>query len=211
MLADLGRVIIARSNGADAGSAAALYERVLEEHPEFWGVRDALAGLLISAGRIDEAIAEAQGALPRIPPTKWTATAHARTLLTLGRMQAMAGKPEEGLANLRRAAEVRPTDAVIRENLAVAILQIEGNLDGAIAQAYEALKLAPGNHNLRFQLGGLEMQRGRIDEAIAIFDELERLDPGVAARRQVIAGALREAGRDEAARRFDDPPAPAAK
>lgn len=211
MLADLGRVIIARSNGADAGSAAALYERVLEEHPEFWGVRDALAGLLISAGRIDEAIAEAQGALPRIPPTKWTATAHARTLLTLGRMQAMAGKPEEGLANLRRAAEVRPTDAVVRENLAVAILQIEGNLDGAIAQAYEALKLAPGNHNLRFQLGGLEMQRGRIDEAIAIFDELERRDPGVAARRQVIAGALREAGRDEEARRFDDPPAPAAK
>ncbi len=154
-------------------------------------------------GRTDDAIAEATAALGRIPAEKWTAAAHARTLLTLGLLQNLAGNPAEALESLRRAARVRPGDAVIRENLAVAILAVERDIGGAIVEGEAALALNPGNHNLRFQIGMLELRRGEAEAALRQFEDLLRRERDQPERRRAIAEALRAAGRSDDARRFE--------
>ncbi len=203
LIADLGRVILARSQGADLGAALALYEQALADHPEYWSLRENYATLLSATGRTDDALHEADAALARIPPRKWTAQAHARTLLTLGLLQNLAGKPTEALASLRKAAQVRPQDAVIRENLAVAILTVEHDTTAALAEATAALDLNPANHNLRFQIALLELRQGDTQAALRQFDELVRREPDNQDRRRAIADSLRAADRSDDARRFE--------
>ena len=183
-----------------AEEALALGSRTLAEHPDYWATREQWAMLMQRASRSPEALADTERALALIPPERFTREAHARTRLILARLLVPMGRGTEALAHLREAVSLRPKDAVLRENLAAATMQIERDLPGALAQMGEAVRLAPSNHRMRLQYGQILLQAGRADEAIVQFEELERRDPGDAQRRAFIGRLLDSAGRpDDAA------------
>lgn len=197
--ADLGRVMLLRGGVDDA---MAVWSRALARRPDFWSVREHWAGIMAQTGRAPEALRATEAALASIPPERFTRTAHARTRLTLARLHLAAGDAAAALAELHRAVEVRPDEPVIRENLAAAALQIEGDMDTALEQMSEAVRLTPGDLRRRFQYGQLLVQADRIDAAVAEFQELERRDPGNVQRRQAVAQMLEQVGRGEDAAKF---------
>jgi polyferredoxin/Flp pilus assembly protein TadD len=197
--ADLGRIMLLRGAVDDA---MALWTRALADRPDFWSIREHWAGIMAQTGRAPEALRATESALAAIPPERFTRTAHARTRLTLARLHLATGNPAAALAELRRAAEVRPDEPTVRENLAAATLQIEGDMDSAVVHMTEAVRLTPSDLRRRFQLGQLLLQAGRIDDAIAQFQELDRRDPANDQRRQAVAQMLEQVGRPDDAARF---------
>lgn len=158
LIADLGRVMLLAGRVDDAMS---LFSRHLGERPEFWSVREIWAILMLQSGRLDEAVSEAEAALRRLPPERFTKTAHARTRLTLSRLYLASGRGEEALAQVVEGTRIRPNDPVMHENVAAMIFRVRGDLDVAIAAMKRAIELDPGNEERRKMLEQLlAMQQG---------------------------------------------------
>ena len=79
-------------------------------------------------------------------------------------------------ASLRRALELRPGDAAILLDLA-SLKAIRGRRDEAYADIQDVVERDPLNLNARRWLAGAYAARGRVDEALQIYDQLELVDP----------------------------------
>lgn len=191
LVADLGRILVLQGL---PGEAASLYKAQLAAHPEFWAVREQLALLsFATTGAADESIAEAEAALARIPPDRFTRTAHARTRLTLGRLYAAVGRGDDALAQIVEGARVRPNDPVMHENVAAVVYQVRGDVRTAAAAMRRAVELEPSNNARRITLGSLLQQSGDIAGALQMFEEALRREPGNAELRETV-DALRKSG-----------------
>lgn len=208
-VADLARLKLLRN---DAEGAMAICAREMQARPQSWATRELWALLMASTGRAGEALEATKAALDTIPPERFTRTAHARTRMTLARLRGMTGDPAGALAELNAAADVRPKDAIVLENLAAATAQIAGDLPGAIEFMRRAVDAEPTDLRRRFQFGQILLQAGHVDEAIAQWRELERRDPGQDERRLAIEQMLTSAGHAERVRNWNQTePSPAAR
>ncbi len=70
-----------------------------------------------------------------------------------------------------------PGSARARHNLGLAH-EVKGELDEAMGQYREAIRLAPGMADSRYTLGNAYRARGRLDDAALEYREAIRLDPG---------------------------------
>jgi len=191
LIADLGRVIMLDPPHTE--DAIALYEDTLAEHPEYWSVREAWSLVMFEGGRTRAVIDEADGALEAMSGRPRLAHARARTLLTKSRAERVLGRPDDALTTLREAVEEDPHSAVVRENYAAALLQIVGDAEGAAAQLARAVRDAPHDAQLRFQLGRLRLIAGDAEGAIEAFGACVELDPSDD-RRAMIAEVMEQAG-----------------
>jgi tetratricopeptide (TPR) repeat protein/ferredoxin len=199
LIADLGRVIEHQGRTAEAMD---LYARTLAEHPEFWSVREQLSLLRLSKGEVQEAIAEAEAALPGLPAEGFTKTAHARTRLTLARLYAAQGRGEEALTHIAEAAKTRPEDPLLHENVAAMVVQVRGDLPLAIAAMRRAVDLDPVNLERRLRLGRLQLEAERVEDAVGSFLAALARNPGNEALREEVARLLESFGRGDEARRI---------
>lgn len=193
LTADLARVMLVRDPGR-VEEAIALLQTTLEKHPEYWSVRQDLAGWRMARGEVDTAADEAARALTLIPDGWKHAEARARTRLTLARLLEAQGKPEDALAEYQRAVADRPRSAVMRENLAAAKFRLANDLPGAITEMRAAVALAPGSAVMHQRLGHLLLMNGNRDDAIETFRTARKLDVSGSLDWQGVAERLREAG-----------------
>ncbi|MBL8746272.1 MAG: 4Fe-4S binding protein [Phycisphaerae bacterium] len=198
LVVDLGRVMVLQGR---AEEAAAMYERQLSSNPAFWSVREQWALWMLQHGDGARAIAEAESALTRLPPERFTRTAHARTRLTLSRLYGALGRGEESLAQVVEGARVRPNDPVMHENVAAVVYRVRGDVAMAAAAMARAFELDPSSTLRLLQLAQLELESGKTAEAISHFEEAARREPTGSPRREEVARVLESAGHKDAAER----------
>ncbi len=92
-----------------------------------------------------------------------------------GAILLVAGQPDEGLAELAAAKQLRP-DAP-RRNLVAGVHMAQGDLDSASREIAAALEEYPGFAPGRATLAAIHLSRGEQDLARSELEEAERLDP----------------------------------
>jgi Flp pilus assembly protein TadD len=108
-----------------------------------------------------------------------TGDPRAATYASYGEALLSGGQTEEALSLLRRALAYVPNDAVMHNNLAIALKQ-SGNLPGAIAEYREAVRLRPEYADAWFNLSTTFWKQGDADAALDACREALRLDPDFA-------------------------------
>jgi len=103
------------------------------------------------------------------------------------------GKVDEAITELKRAAELAPSSAVITANLAFAYDK-QGKADEALTAYRKALELEPANTIARNNLGNLLSRQGQYEEATREFEELLRRDPDNAAAKSNLEIATKNQG-----------------
>ncbi len=111
-----------------------------------------------------------------------------------GNVLALAGRPEEALAQYEEAIRLEPGDADAYYNAGKALTRL-GRLPEAIARYEQALRANPNMPDAQAALGIALQETGRGDEAIAHFEEALRLDPNYADAHNHLGVALAKAGR----------------
>jgi tetratricopeptide (TPR) repeat protein len=140
---------------------------------------DALTQLLLSRGKVKEAIDTARRAVERNPKL---AQAH----INLANALRVTGQTDEAVATYRKVIELNPKDAAAHARFAD-VMYRQKKLDDAITAYREAVRLAPGNFPYRDWLGHVLKEAGRIDEAIDAYREAHRLKPADAGIRDKLA------------------------
>ncbi|MCA3279571.1 MAG: tetratricopeptide repeat protein [Roseomonas sp.] len=96
---------------------------------------------------------------------------HVGALHLSGLVATQAGRTDEGVRRLQRATQIRPNDAVIHNNLALALINQGRDMD-ALASFQTALVLDPAAIDIRQHMGNLLQKLGRHADAIAAFDSI---------------------------------------
>jgi tetratricopeptide (TPR) repeat protein len=107
---------------------------------------------------------------------------------------------EKGLTELRRAAELRPDDAMAHLQIAFELL-VRGDFAEARASAMKAVELAPGLFAARNALGRVLVEMGETEAGVRELEEAVRLAPDSAETHFALARAYAKAGRAEDAAR----------
>jgi len=128
-----------------------------------------LGDILLSTGRLDEAIAQFRRALEIDPGF---ALAH----MNLGVALFQTGQVDDATTEFRKAVEIDPAAALAHNNLGFALFQ-KGRFDEAVAEYQKALALDPNFILAHSNLGKALVEKGRLDEAIFQFQEALRLKP----------------------------------
>jgi len=131
-----------------------------------------------------------------------TASAAIVLCLALTRQQLRHWKDGESL--FRHALQVTEDNYLARNNLGYA-LDGEGQIDEAISQLQESIRLKPDFAYAHYNLGSTLAKKGQTDEAIRQFQEALRLKPDYADARNNLGIALAEKGQfEEAIRQYGD-------
>ena len=121
---------------------------------------------LFLLGKYDAAEAAWKELIEKFPDEKT-----AKLLVTLGEIQAKAGKVEEAIATFREALKLDPSDGEALRDLASQLLGLARN-DEAVQLLRDATRLDANNPLLGFELGRILGKVGRNDEAMATYKGL---------------------------------------
>ncbi len=109
------------------------------------------------------------------------------------------GQMDEARAIYEQAVAVDPNNAVVLNNLAFLLAHTGGDLDQALTYAQHAKQLLPALSDTSDTLGWIYLKKNLSDNALAIFDELVRKEPGRSTYRYHLALALVQKGDRSAA------------
>jgi tetratricopeptide (TPR) repeat protein len=147
----------------------------------------ALASVLLTEGRVPEAIQIFEKALPITPDDAY---GHARFAVALQ----LAGKVREAIGQYEQALRIQPDFAYAHYNLGNALLQAD-KVREAITHFEQALRLKPDYAEAHCNLGVALAQTGKIEEAIAHYEHSLRIEPDNAEAQYNLGNALVQAGR----------------
>ncbi|MEI8341493.1 MAG: tetratricopeptide repeat protein [Verrucomicrobiota bacterium] len=99
------------------------------------------------------------------------------------------GRMEEGIAEYRRAIQIRNWEPSMHTNLGNALGQVK-RYDEAIAEYKEAIRLNPQDPASHCNLGYVLLQQGRLNEAITELQKALTIDPNMQQARQNLDAAL---------------------
>ncbi len=148
---------------------------------------DILASVLIRLGRVDEALAKYRELIRHYPEGSMARC-------NFGAILFLHGDADEAVKQLREAIRLDHNNPYAHRNLA-GIWRSRGRPDEAIAEYHEALRIK-GDHagTVLNELGDLLSWTDRIDEAIAVFRQLSRIQPDNTSARATLGGFLLEKG-----------------
>lgn len=169
----LGATSLRQGHMADAESR---FRAAIEEDRSHHAAQQALVGILIDAGRLEDAeavLAESLSANPRQP----------KSAMILARLQIERGDVDMAMRTLENTRTYAGTDAVYMSFMA-AVLQRAGRHEDAVVQYQNALAFMPRNAIWLMGLGISLRALGRNGQALQVFDEsaaIGSLEPGLQA------------------------------
>jgi tetratricopeptide (TPR) repeat protein len=149
------------------------------------GAQERVAGLLLNAAKIPEALAAARKAVERHP------SAAAEDVL--GRALIAAGQAEEAEKHLAAAWEGQRDDAGLAFDYSQVLLRKQ-EFDKAAEVISAALETHPGDAQLTLALGVSRYGQRRFEDAIAAFLQVVRIDPQVEQPYVFLGKMLDQAG-----------------
>ncbi|MEO8445757.1 MAG: tetratricopeptide repeat protein, partial [Gammaproteobacteria bacterium] len=158
----LGLVLQAKGSNAEA---LARYKAVLEKDPGRTEALEGLVNILLATGRGGEAIDYLESRYPK---------GDILSSLLLGKVQATQGDVVAAREVLERAIAKNPTDS--RPLLGLATLEVPDSPE-QLAVLQRAWKAVPGDRAVGTFLAGTLERRGKVDEAIAVYDRLVKENP----------------------------------
>ncbi len=162
--------------------AVSIYEKILQDNPDFPEVHTKLSYLLYRLGDFEEGLRETKAALARTPDN---AEAHKNAGLLLQDMR----KFDAGAAEFNEALRLKPDYQSARYDLGL-LLYNKGDLDGSIAEYKKALALDPNDADVHNNLGNAYHDKGDINSAIHEYREAKRLNPKDLNARRNLGSAL---------------------
>jgi cellulose synthase operon protein C len=183
---------VASIRAGDPEAAVELFRRQLELDPDNDELRSMLAVSLMSAGRIDEALAE----LGRVTSTDVAIRQRAALIQTAAHLR--AGDSTKARETAMALAAAHPADAALHSALGGMFLS-HNEPDDAVAWFEAGLRIEPGNRAAQFNLGRIAAAMGRPDEARERFRAIVDADPANAAARAALAQVEWATGDREAA------------
>ncbi len=111
----------------------------------------------------------------------------------LGNVLVSCGRPQEAVAQYRKALEIKPDFAEAHNNLGNALTSC-GRPDEAIAYLRKALEFKPDFADAHYNLGNALASRGQPDEAIAEYQKALEIDPDYAEAHYNIGTVLAKRG-----------------
>lgn len=162
--------------------AEAVYRRALAQAPDDRGLHLNLAALYRATGRYEQAVEHYRRVLAK--------KADAAVFLSLGRVYESMGATEQArhaFASALSGDEVRAQAAN-----ALGLIEVrQGALERAVDYFVMALKAAPGNHLIAFNLGAAYHDLGQFDEAATFYRLTLRLAPEYAKAERALARLAR--------------------
>jgi len=144
-------------------------ESALKMQPKALDIMSALARVELARGAADAALARVQAASAADP-------ANAGLLNLLGELYMERKDYAHATEALTRACAVNPREWQSHRNLAL-VHAASADLPGAIGEYETALRLAPAESRLVVELAALYEKQGRVNDAIARYDDLYRNIP----------------------------------
>jgi tetratricopeptide (TPR) repeat protein len=128
----------------------------------------------------------------------------AAVVLCLGLTRQQLGYWHDSEALLRHALAVTENNSLVHNTLGNALMD-KNQINEAISEYQEAVRLAPGYAEARLHLGVALGMKGQLDEAISQFQEVIRLEPDDVDARYDLGTALYNKGQmDEAIRQYQE-------
>ncbi len=164
-----------------------LWRDTLAKNPRCWMAHNNLGLVLVSLGRVPEAIAHYEQAL-RIRPD----LAEVHCYLGIALMD--SGRIPEAIEHFDQALRINPdlTDAHL--NLGIALMRSD-RIPEAIAHLQQALRLQPEYADAHLNLGIASYQTGKREEAVEHFQHALRINPDCAEAHCNLGVALKQSGR----------------
>jgi Flp pilus assembly protein TadD len=206
-------------NRGDPGGAAALFARAASAASGNHLYRHALAVALWQSGSKVQALDEYGEAVRMSPSNPTYRLNYAKALAVSGRKTEAAAQYEELIRNhgghvdalleaaeviaesdparardmLRRASAARPSDVVLKQQLAT-VLERAGDSEGASETYKEILGTHPEAHITRGLLAEIQIKHGQPAEAVSLFRAGIEQYPGVPLLHRGLASALERSG-----------------
>ncbi|MFO8008142.1 MAG: tetratricopeptide repeat protein [Candidatus Brocadiia bacterium] len=171
------------------------YRQLIRQEPEFLYARLSLADSHVQHGDAESAVMVLEGALP-IAEGRVAANIHLR----LGQFYERLGWTEKAIASYRAAMEEDATAPFAANNLAYLLATEKGDIQGALALAEEARRLAGSMPEVLDTLGWLRYLNGDFEEAVNLLENARRGLPDLPTVRYHLAMAYLKLGRKEEAR-----------
>jgi ABC-type polysaccharide/polyol phosphate export permease/tetratricopeptide (TPR) repeat protein len=185
------------SNAGAPAEAAAAYERLIAQRPDWVEGYRHLSGALAAEGLLERALAAAITASD-LAPGNLDFALHAGGLLL------DAERVEEAVLYLARAVDIEPENPHALRALSAAGCALN-RADEALNLALQAAALAPSDSTMAIHAGELLLRAGHVDAAAALLDDtvwLDRTNPTLwrllstaEAQRDRVAAALNAIGR----------------
>ncbi len=185
----LGWLTVRRND--DFRSEFAIWSDTVAKWPDNARAHHRLGILLLTTGRVPEAIGQYREAL-RVEPD------NPEILNALGHALFDAGRIPEAIGCYERTLRIKPDFAEVHNNLGIALAR-EGRRAEAMGHFQEALRLKPDYAEAHNNLGFALMQAGRVPEAAGHFEQALRLKPDDADARLNLGNAFLQLGRAQEA------------
>jgi capsular polysaccharide transport system permease protein len=156
------------SNCHQHAEAAAVYERLVERHPDWIEGYRHLSGSLAASRALQRAIQYATKSAD-LASDNFDFAVHAGCLLL------DAERLEEAMIYLSRAVEIEPENPQALRALSAAIWALD-RPDEALRLALRAAAIAPSDSDVSVHAGELLLRAGRVEEAIPLLENAARSD-----------------------------------
>ena len=197
---EMARFRLADVYKADAqyDNAIAEYQSLMKDHPKSSDLNAAIADTLRAKGDSKGAIDYFRKAVDLNPTSPGPMTALAMVLEDHDQVQ-------ESRTLYEKILKVESDNVIALNNLAFIKAEEGTDIDGALTLATKAKQLAPNLDTISDTLGWIYIKKNLPDDAIRIFVELTRKDPGNAMYRYHLAQALIQKGdKPRAKKELDD-------
>jgi tetratricopeptide (TPR) repeat protein len=173
--------------------AIAHYSRLIQENPK--------AGhLYLRLGEAQRRKGDLQGGLASFRKAVDLMPKEPSALLALALMQDQLGQYRDSQQTYERILQLEPDHPIALNNLAYLLAERGGDLDRALTLAQRARQKLPQDHNVADTLGWIYIKKNLADNAIEIFRELTRKEPGNPTFHYHLGMALYQKGDRVAAR-----------
>ncbi|MCP4594008.1 MAG: tetratricopeptide repeat protein [bacterium] len=170
LVAGLGFHTFRRNN--DYRSVLSIWTDTVANRPLNYRAHSNLAGALIDADRLEEAVVHCTLALQLRPD-------HMRARANLALVRKRQGRLDEAIDHYNEALTHRPRNSGLHHNLAIALVA-QGDLDAAIGHFIAALRIQPELPLTHLNLAEALVAQGRTTEAEIHYRETLRLRPALA-------------------------------